>query len=267
MQVQLLKYSDKCFLSLANNLVSVGENCSSESIHKLRLRIKKIHALLKILDHIEVRKREYKIIKLIDQLYLLSGTLRDNQIQIELLKTYRSKIGEEVDRYIVSSKKEVTKIEEKLKHKIKKINHFEIVLHNQRIASAIEMLSSKQIDDILQTRVNELSLKLNQKINGILDDDILHSIRITLKELFYCISIIKRGKKQSKYGLSYMNSLENLQKKLGNWHDLKVLFDRIKSEPGNLSHIIEVDKQNTEQIVVGYLRELNELFSTEKRES
>jgi CHAD domain-containing protein len=226
MQAQLLKFSDKCFLSLTNNLIDVWEDCSISSVHKLRLSVKKFNTLLKILEYRNNLAGKNKIVKLIDRVFLHSGYLRDNHVQILLLKFYKDKFGEEARFFISLLKNERIRNERTLKRKIEMINPFDIVLLNQRIDNVIEELDDKMIETAMKVKVDELFLQLNTLVRSDTDENTLHRIRIMLKELLHTLSIISK-KNRKEYGESFISFLESLQLKLGNWHDLNGLYYRI----------------------------------------
>jgi CHAD domain-containing protein len=225
MQGQLIKYCDKCFLSITSNLYALGADCDRESVHKLRLSIKKLHVLLKLLDFWSNSRKKSKLLKRIDTMFLYAGNLRDIQIQIDLLKLYGNRIEEDVDRLIASLNKEQKKIEKKLKSKIISINPFDIVLLNQQIDNTIEMISDKALTEILHAKVEELMLLIKQNLNDNLDENILHKIRMQIKELIYSLSVMKKGSPVFKHSESFIKNLDKLQDKLGCWHDLKILLD------------------------------------------
>lgn len=262
MQAQLIKYCDKCFLSITSNLYTLGADCDRESVHKLRLSIKKLHVLLKLLDFWSSFKRKSKLLKRIDTMFLYAGNIRDIQIQIDLLKTYSERIEVDIDRWIASLNKEQKKVEKKLKSKIVSINPFDIVLLNQQIDNAIEIISDNALTEVLHAKVEELMLLIKQNLNDNLDENILHKIRILLKELIYTLLLIRKGSTDFKFSESFMKSLDHLQENLGYWHDLKILLDWINTsvvaieEPFNLKLAVESDKNLLFDQLTNDLKEL-----------
>jgi CHAD domain-containing protein len=248
MQAQLIKFCDKCFLSLTNYLFEIRENCYVDSIHKLRLSIKKIQLLFKIVGYNKGFKSENRLIKMIDRVFLYSGSLRDNHVQVTLLKLYSERVAGDTDYLISILKHDRRRIEKTLKSIVVKISPFDIVLLNQRIDNTIEELSSNQIICILQNNANELLLKMIKSVQVEPDEYTLHQIRIMLKELIYIYSILKKKRSSFEYNEALLISLDRLQLKLGSWHDLYVLYnripklDRLKSDFTSLLHVIEVDK-------------------------
>lgn len=248
MQAQLLKYSDHCFQSLANNQISVGEDCTIESVHKLRLSIKRLRALLKILDYADGSSKKAKLLKRIDSVFLLSGNLRDVQVQIDLLRIYRNQVGGVVDELISALGKEEKRVARRHKSEITKIDPFDVILLNQRLDNAIEVLDDRMIDNILRTKADGQISQIIQISSGNLDEHKLHRIRVILRELIYTLSIMRKGRPQLNYTSPFILPIKNLQQKLGKWHDLKVLLDRLvqadypKLQLVHLLRFIEADK-------------------------
>lgn len=95
MQAHLLRYCDKCFISLTKGIARVGADCDADSVHKLRLTIKKLNVLIGLINY-RVKHSFKKELKVIDQIYIKAGQLRNRQVQLELLKGYQERIGNEI---------------------------------------------------------------------------------------------------------------------------------------------------------------------------
>jgi len=227
MQTLLLQYSESCFQSLANSLKMASEDYSIGVVHNLRLSIKKIRALLEVVGFRDDALKGVQILKKIDSLFLHSGHLRDIHVQTILLESYRIQVGEEVDFIIAGIKKEKKKINKQLQNRIRRINPFDIVLLNQRLDNTIESIDSNTLESHCRLKIDQLLDQIIQIISDIPDENMLHRIRILLKELIYTYSIIKKGRLKINFDAEFIKKLNNLQQKLGYWHDLKVLFDRI----------------------------------------
>ncbi len=268
MQVRLLKYSDKRFISLTDCLNGVSERFTVESLHKLRLTIKKLYALVGILrynEEVPVLKNELNII---DQVYIKSGFLRDNQVKIELLNKYQDSIGEEVDCIVKRLKIDNKKYKGNVRLKIKKINQFDLVLLNQRIDNTIEALSDSSIENILHKKANELFDQMSLIIKNNPNEKALHRIRIKMKELIYTLSIINKGGGVSSFDLTIITYLKKVQLRIGEWHDLKVLIDDVnslKGESTNLIKAIEFDEQTKLKIVLDELNRFEEMYLKGKK--
>ncbi|NVO12176.1 MAG: CHAD domain-containing protein [Bacteroidales bacterium] len=267
MQSLLIRYSDNSFNALENSLKSLGEDCSVELVHSLRLNIKKIRALITAIDYKGDSLNDILIFKRIDSFFIRLGYLRDGHVQMILLEFYRKRVGEEVDGivdYINRGKKKINKSIEK---KIRKINIFDIILLNQRFDETIESLDNEKIEEKVQQKVDLLFNQIVQLTSDDLGEEVLHRIRKLIKELIYIFSTIKKAKMNTKYNSSFTLFLNTLQQKLGRWHDLSVLvelineIDSCSGRSKNLLQVVEYDKRVIQMEIAGDLRKLRDFNS------
>jgi CHAD domain-containing protein len=237
MQTLLIQYCDTCFNSLAANIKTVSDDNSIDSVHNLRLSIKRVRALLILIDQAE-NLNESELIKQIDSLFLYSGQLRDIHIQTILLESYRAKVGTEVDFFISYIKKGKNKIIKRLENSVRQVDFFDIVLFNQRLDCFIESLDSSSHEKNCRLKVVRLYEQILQQVNENSSEKALHRIRIMLKELIYSLSIFKKGKLTIDFNVEDIKNLNNLQQKLGNWHDLTILLNKITIENSKLGGIL-----------------------------
>ena len=264
MQALLTKFDDNCFNSLIENLSLVRNEPTMEGVHTLRLSIKRIRALLKLLDQ-DTSTYGSEVVKQIDGLFRYSGELRDIQVQSILLESYRERVGGVVDLFQKEIFQESKRIKKQFKIQVQSINHFDLVLINQRLDNCIEALSDETLDGNCIKKVDVLLNQICQMYSESQEDKNLHRIRIKLKELLYFISILKKGKIKIKYDIILNKRLNSLQQKLGDWHDLELLLNRIvriekPNEGGSilLFHLAK-DKNKLKLEIVGGLNKLREL--------
>jgi CHAD domain-containing protein len=237
MQTLLLQYSDTCFHSLVNNLKWVNGNYSVDTVHNLRLSIKRIRALLTLVDHADSLKQS-KQVKQIDSLFLLSGQLRDIHVQISLLETYRDKVGTEVDHFEHIIKKGKKRVVKRLESSVLEVDFFDIVIFNQRLDCLIEQMDSSQHEKNCRLRVEMLYEQIIQQITKDPSEKTLHRIRIMLKELIYALSVFKKGKMSTDFSADEIKNLNSLQQELGSWHDRVILLSRITKEKNKQNGIL-----------------------------
>jgi len=265
MQALLIRYSDSSFNSLRSNLINLGEDCSMELVHNTRLNIKKIRTLLDALDYMDNSSSNILIMKKINSLFVHLGYLRDNQVQLSILEFYRKRVGEEVDVIIGYINKGKKKINSNLKKRIRKINPFDITLLNQRFDETIECLDNEGLEEKFQRKVDQGFKQVIELISDSTDEDVLHRIRILLKELIFNLSIMKKAKVNTKYNSAFSVLLNNINKKLGNWHDLSVFMnlinkiDNCSGQANNLLRLVESDKRLIHLEIVEELKKLREI--------
>jgi len=257
MQAQLLKSIDKCFCSLSSSLVSVSD-VSIESTHHLRLNIKKIRVFLKVIDYKQNVRPDSKTIKSINNIFTYSGLLRDTQVHIQILKTLNDQSDNEIEDLIALFKSDQKRWEKILKNSLKRLNPFNIVLLNQRIDNYIENQNDKTLKGFLEQKAREYQIEFLHLVSQVIEEDNLHRIRILLKEYINLLSIIKKDI-LAQIDISNLENLDNLQRKLGEWHDLKLLYDKILTlnpNTQNVLEIIKVKKDNLYSITIDALNVL-----------
>lgn len=265
MQALLIKYSDSLFNSLRNNLINLNVDCSMELVHNVRLNIKKIRTLLDALDYKDNSSSNIFIIKKIDSLFVHLGYLRDIQVQLSLLAFYRKRVGEEVGVIIDYINKGKKKINSNLKKKSRKINLFDITLLNQRLDETVECLDNENLEEKFQQKVDHGFNQVVELIRDSTDEDVLHRIRILLKELIFNLSIMKKAEVNTRYNSAFSVLINNIHKKLGDWHDLSVFMsliskiDNCSGRVNNLLQLVESDKRLIHQEIVEELKKLREI--------
>ena len=255
MQTLLIQYCETCFHSFTSNLLTVSDEYSIEAVHNLRLSVKRIRALLKLLDQ-ESYLIDSKLIKQIDTLYLYSGQLLDIHIQILLLELYRDKVGNEVEIVANSIGKGKKSIFKRLDKSVQVVDLFDIVLLNHRLDCYVESIDSLAHETICRQRIDMLHEQIVQQIAENPSEKTLHRIRIMLKELIYTLSIFKKGKLTTNYTAADIKKLNSLQQTLGSWHDSIVLLNKIRSiaeERGTsyqLSELVENDVTEIQKRII-----------------
>lgn len=236
-----------------------------ELVHHTRLNIKKIRALLDVLEYKDNSSNNILIMKKIDSLFVRLGYLRDTQVQLSLLEFYRKRVGEEVDEIVDHINKGKKKINSNLKKKIRKLNPFDITLLNQRFDETIEYLDNENLDEKFQQKVDQVFNQIIKLISDSTDEDVLHRIRILLKELIFNLSIMKKAKVNTKYNSTFSVLFNSIHKKLGDWHDLSVFMslinkiDNCSGRANDLLRLVESDKRQIHQVIVEELKKLREI--------
>jgi len=229
MQEHLQKYCNSCFKSLSSNFQHVSKNCSKLDIHVLRLNIKRIWALIDILEKHDPTLRKKKSIKQIDKIFKYAGNLRDLQVEIQLLKAFKNKKLLGIDKLVDIFDRQKKKGKKQFQSQLDKVNSFEIILINQRLNEIIETIDNTEVRKKYHLHTHELQIRLNNAINGIIDKRSLHDIRTLIKNILYSIALLKKAKQRVFIDKPLIDHLNKTQQELGKWHDLMVLNGKIKS--------------------------------------
>ncbi|MHC1705320.1 MAG: CHAD domain-containing protein [Tenuifilaceae bacterium] len=223
MQELLKKYSDNCFESLSLNIGKASEGCKRVDVHNLRLNIKKIRALVDITEKIESSLKTYKSIQKINNIFVYSGYLRDIQVEVFILKTYKEKKKLKSRELIKLISKKKTKVKKQLLKQLYKIDDFEIVLLNQKINEIIESSNNLDIQNKSKIHLQDLLTNMVNAVNEPIDEIKLHSIRIIFKGIINFLALLKSCKQETAIDSGFIKKISKLQQEIGKWHDLVVL--------------------------------------------
>jgi len=229
MQELLKKYCDNCFESLSCNIGKAREGCKRVNVHNLRLSIKKISALVDFTEKIESSLKTYKSIQKINKIFIYSGYLRDIQVEVFILKSYKEKkklkSGELI--HLISKKK--AKVKNQLLKQLNKIDDFEIVLLNQNINEIIESSNNPDIQNKSKIHLQNLLTNLIKAVSEPIDEKKLHGIRIIFKGIISFVALLKSCKQKTAIDLDFIKNINKLQQEIGKWHDLVVLQRKINA--------------------------------------
>jgi len=248
MQAQLIKYTDKNFRAFGFNLILVASDSRIESIHNLRLNVKKIRTLLKVIDYKQNVKNNDKTVKALNNIFTYSGSLRDTQIQIQLLKTFKEQAENQFSKIIQALKVEQKKENRRLKNVIIRLNPFDIVLLSQRIEQSIEKQSDESLMLILQKKAERLKMEFVHELKEDIDENSLHRMRIVLKEYINILNLLKKGTGINLLDIINYKKLDILQRQIGEWHDLKLLHVYIVNHGFNASTLIGIIKNEKDKL-------------------
>jgi CHAD domain-containing protein len=118
----LVKYIWRRFYAIEYLQHTRPEKCSAALIHKLRIEIKKIKALLNLINRCSEKFKKRKIFEPFKSIYRQAGKIRDLQLEEIFLQKYADRVG--VKNYITSltafRKKELDKFNRMVNKKLLK---------------------------------------------------------------------------------------------------------------------------------------------------
>ncbi len=195
-----------------------------ETIHQMRVAVKKIRTIQKLKKHINfpslIKKPQFKTIK---EIFAISGQLRDLQIQQNLLEAYRKKLKFSYQQLSEYLDKQQKVFEEELYQKIRETDFvdFPDMQENEVIDD------ENDLPDIENESVDFLKLKINtiNRLIFTLDrNDHIHDLRKELKQLFFVLQFLKKHFAESNAGEIELKRLRKITDRLGHWNDRDV-FD------------------------------------------
>lgn len=210
----------KTFNECHSNLL---EKTTEQDIHKLRTTLKRLKTFNILLDGLLFRQKDFPVE--LSNLFKLSGEIRDIQIQQNILEEYSD--GYKVYLlYMYEDRLKKFKIKEdfsnELQHLTDKLNRVEDYHIDEQIIMNIKSRIEMSYDDI-RNMIKDIS------------PENLHEIRIKIKRIYYTLLMLGE--------LDNVDKLDNIQEKIGLWHDYDVTIENIRKFDNNLDIIKSLKKK------------------------
>jgi CHAD domain-containing protein len=205
-------------------LTQIDASMEEETIHRLRVTVKKIRTIQKLKKYINfpkiIDKQQYKSIR---EIFALSGQMRDLQIQQNLLSGYNKSLKfsfPELSQHL-------TQKAQLFAHDLhQKINTM-VVEDFGELQQAAAVDSENLLPDIQKESISFLELKINtiNKLLFTLDrDDHVHDLRKELKQLFFVLQFLKKHFPDDDLSGVKLNSLRKITERIGQWNDRDVFI-------------------------------------------
>jgi len=268
---------DYCLLqhrNIGHYLNLCVERAEAESVHQLRVSIKKFRAVSKLLEYLlpeSSRDNREQLLKL-RSLFKLAGTLRDSQVQMFLFKYYEAelKINALNIEYVLKRAEQSA-----LKKFTSGFTSFGKLLAARPFTKLDNRSLNNIPDESFRTRASKLlekrMRKLRKAVETIDSDAALHNVRIQLKQIRYILGVLSEQDDYfDKYTIA-MAGLRTTEIQLGRWHDLTVFRETImkyidrkqkKSNAGlqdilTLNGAVTIDIEVFRQQILASFRQLN----------
>ena len=198
-------YFKQHFDEVLKLLPVVLEVQSETAIHQMRVEIKKLHALVKLLDKTEPKSDIKEKFIPVRRLFKRMGAIREIQLEINKLKDLSS-----------DNLQEIPSLNEKLEKRKSKISRPSEKWEKQIQSSFQEFihfyfsLKIKLLQDYFR--------KLMITANNLMLQENFHEARKNIKSVLYLKALLREPEQESMgIDFSYLNEL---QEKIGNWNDL-----------------------------------------------
>lgn len=198
------------------------DSADAESIHELRLSIKKLRAfniLAKQLfeadfsNHFHIKHR-------IKELYKLAGELRDTQVQMNMLVVFEEQEGIDYPEFrnwlLTREKKKISRFKRKSKHVVP----LSTASRNlNKINKMLTQTSDEAVLACMEEALISLFLKARKLSEGNITNENMHRIRINTKQLRYILNIAKNCFPDFEFKMISADSLRDIEAAAGFWHD------------------------------------------------
>ena len=225
---------------------SINEN----DIHYLRRTAKRIKALYKLIEIIDHRFKPKKKFKTLKNIFNAAGTLRELQVNQNVLLTCNATppLIKKYEEYISSKKKIYTSELQQAIAKYKHKKHKKTIKQVKEICKRVEKKKlESSISDFLKDTTDQINVLLNTEI----EENNLHTIRILFKALNPALIFseqlqIKGVTKET------ISIYRNIEDKLGFWHDRLILRKSIEEmvASGNLENKVRTEAEKLKQQLI-----------------
>ena len=215
------KYLTKKERDLLEQLRAYSESGDADALHRLRLDVKKVKAFVQMVKACSDKKttRVFKDLGLLKKMFRQAGKVRDASNTIQLLEQQHwvpAAFRVEQDELRVSAVDEFRQQVGKYRKKGKKAG--------RRLLEDVNAIRTGCIRDWYAGQLIRIGLLLTAS------GDQLHEARKKIKELLYVEKLLPSGLVESlRLDKDY---LDELQERIGQWHDMAVIVTEYAGRPG-----------------------------------
>lgn len=225
------KYLIKRCLELRSQVHDFAASGSQEALHKLRVEIKKLKALSK-LTKLYKGEKEVAIKKNIKKIFQRAGTIREANINLEMIKQF------DIHQPEFSTEAKDTIQHETAQFRLHRTDYNDDIRNT--VSSFLKSLQSVRNRDIKHWVTRQL-----KKIAGVVtttSTDQLHEARKRIKNLVYMHGILqKRLAAALTLNIDY---LDQVQDAIGKWHDTAVAVELLAAHnSGNKTKLSKLHKE------------------------
>lgn len=200
---------------------------NEEDIHYMRRAIKRYKALLKLFDFIQPSFESKKIFKPVRNIFESAGTLREIQMNRNILGKYNPSpaLTENYAQFMKAKKKSS---EKELKKTIKKFSTSKHKKALKRVEKLCRKISHEEIINSTSAFLNNRNHQVRNYLSVNINEQNLHSVRILFKTIspsLMILDVVDKMNSQKEIIIKY----KNVEDKLGYWHDRIILQESLKN--------------------------------------
>lgn len=216
------KWLDKISIHLVYFMASAEQ----EELHRMRVETKKIKAMAKLSEDCSGSAKLKKGLHFLNGIYQVTGIIRESFLNIELSKRIL------VPEKFIREQKNIQEIQ--LKKLREMIPFFLLALekNEKKLQGKIPALEEKCLRAVFERSVSEIDVAMNSGVN----EELLHENRKKIKFLLYNYRIMpQRFRNELILDTKY---LEQMQDKIGSWHDTVIYIQLLQQFPGDHTSLI-----------------------------
>ena len=207
---------------ITKNISILLSEINSGAIHDTRVAIKKLRAYFELLN--ELDKSSKNDLPQTKALFDILGKHREWDIILKHLQKSPDDMGELCPLFVTHIRKVKKQISFLIKNMLNEYNIDELKEAENRIEELIKTITLHKLSGNSKKIIMRQVLKL--KKGSILFEKEPHYTRKLLKVIFYWINLFPPESLYSKTQVKHLNAFLD---KLGKWHDLEIVFIKIKN--------------------------------------
>ncbi|GAB2690264.1 hypothetical protein GCM10027037_11510 [Mucilaginibacter koreensis] len=202
------KYLAKHWKKMQQGLKAYLKTDDKEQLHTLRVEVKKLRAMLTLMQTITRNKKLLKLFKPVKAVFKHAGEIRNSQINLELAQQYQL----HNDEFEHTQRQHMEQCAEEFKQKapqyLKKLKRA-----NHRIKNSLKRVPDKSVAGFYKDQLKQIASSL--AIPHF--DEGLHDCRKQMKVLMYNHSLSEKAlQDRVEFNEQY---IDDLQSHIGDWHD------------------------------------------------
>ncbi|MBK8956681.1 MAG: CHAD domain-containing protein [Saprospiraceae bacterium] len=233
---------------------------NEENIHAFRLVIKQMNAYALVLKFPDKQKEHKACFQHLIKAFSIAGRIRNAELQLEHISEL---MEEELKPFAEEKRKTSDQSRSRFLKKLSQLEKNQLLKFVTAFIFEAEQYGSSRLLIRLQ-KVLELQFKKLQKQLGHAPDKMdLHPRRIIIRRILELLNLIS-DTRENEALQKFMDLVRELNKKIGNWHDVKSLYKSIsihQKQQKEHSGALEQLQSELQKEMVNLEIEIDELFS------
>jgi len=228
------KYVDREWGAMDARLVAFLENGDQEDLHKFRVQIKKLRAMLSLFGHASKENTLLKYFKPVRKIFREAGDIRNAHVNLELSHRYQLKN----EQFELGQQQIITEGGEAFRSKGQAFLKA-IKTARKQLIKQLKKIDDSRIAAYYKTQLEQIAANLTVSV---FNED-MHTNRKLIKILVYNHKLAEKALTGSlQFNIDY---LDKLQEAIGKWHD-NLLAEQLFSSP-----------ELNDKAIVGKIKRLN----------
>lgn len=220
----LFKYLDHFKVNLDHAI----EEFDPEAIHQYRVAVKRIRAVIRALDRVyEEPLFPGDLIIPLRLMFKAGGTIRDDQVQLDLIKAIEQENGSSYPLIREYYRKRIGERKNSFYLKTFDFDQDSLIRIRSQVEETLAPLDETFLEQSIYRRLHNSMEKLKRKRYDLDQPEMLHRFRTRFKENGYVAEMFHLSGFANKVTKSRYNRMKHFGQELGNWHDFYQL--RVKT--------------------------------------